>query len=287
MTDLEARRARRAIDAERDDRLWLGDVFGRMEPPEIKDWAQRLGKNVRTAYAYRHTAKACTPTVRQTIADSRVLVSYTILREGAHTGPAKIPHDEGYATLERLIEEAQASDVDHISVNDYRIALNLGPSVHDLSGPDGVARELQEYFDGLGMGPERDRQVKALAAQVREQAEAHRAVRAVLAAESATRRKRESENIRLGISEDPAVAEGRAFAKSLYVLTDLVKDVMRRYAALDPTSVVDERNAAAVTTTQATIEVFSCWLNGNIDQAATGTGRVPAQRRSRRTMVAA
>lgn len=52
MTDVEFETARRAVSEERDHRLWLGDVFGRIEHPEVRHWAKRLSKSVRTAREY-------------------------------------------------------------------------------------------------------------------------------------------------------------------------------------------------------------------------------------------
>lgn len=285
MTDVEFETARRAVGEERDHRLWLGDVFGRIEHPEVRHWAKRLSKSVRTAREYRHTARMCTPPVREMLASSSVLVSYTILREGAHADTSGIPRDESYQILKRLIAEAVEAGADHITVPDYRIALGLGPNVQDLFGPDGDDEEFREYLDEVGQGPERERLINVMTAQLRDRAQVDQAVRAALAEENATRRERRREEARLGLSASPVAADESAFAREVGAIGDQMKRVMRRYAHLKPTNLADERNEAVVTTAQATIEWFDKWLCGKCAPATTLAGSVPAQR-SRRPALA-
>lgn len=67
-----------------------------MEPAEFGYWARQWGRSLRSVREYRHTAKMCTPAVCKMLAGSRVLVSYTVLREGARKGPSGVPHDEEF-----------------------------------------------------------------------------------------------------------------------------------------------------------------------------------------------
>ncbi|MEV8548620.1 hypothetical protein AB0L04_02050 [Streptomyces glaucescens] len=77
----------------------------------------------RTARQCRHTARMCTPPVRQLVADSGVHVSYGVLREGARLASSGKPYDEGYSTLQAVIGEALQCDATRISAAQYQRAL--------------------------------------------------------------------------------------------------------------------------------------------------------------------
>lgn len=277
VTDLEATKSRRVIDGERDGKLFLGDLVGRMEPEEFGYWARQWGKSLRSVREYRHTAKMCTPAMRKMLAGSRVLVSYTVLREGARKGPSGVPHDEDYRVLERLLGEARESGLGNINLIDYRNALDLGPSVEDLIDDSG--QDLKDALDQVGHGPERQRLINAIEAKFREQAQARKAMSEVLAAERATRRERARENERLGLGMDPEAAMESACVKELVAIGDLAAAALKRYAHLQPSQFTDELNTRAITKAQITLETVIGWLNGT-KQATPSGGRVPVQRRT-------
>ncbi|CAM5384776.1 hypothetical protein [Streptomyces viridochromogenes] len=66
-------------------------------------YGDEISLNPRRARQYRHTARMCTPPVRQLVADSGVHVSYSVLREGARLASSGRPYDVGSSTLRAVI----------------------------------------------------------------------------------------------------------------------------------------------------------------------------------------
>jgi hypothetical protein len=85
-TDQDVREGRRLMDDGRENRLVIGDKLLSVTvsgPDGVFDrYCDEISLNPRTARKYRHTARMCTPSVRQLVADSGVHVSYSALREG-------------------------------------------------------------------------------------------------------------------------------------------------------------------------------------------------------------
>ena len=50
----------------------LGDLVGRMEHAEFGYWARQWGKSLPSVREYRHTAKMCTPAVRNCVRENRI-----------------------------------------------------------------------------------------------------------------------------------------------------------------------------------------------------------------------
>lgn len=287
MTALEFKKARRITVDQRDGSLWLGDLFGRLTPAEMREDAKRLGKSLRSAQEYKQTARMCTPPVRERLAATRVHVSYTILRTGARADKFKVPHDESYRILLGLIEEAERSGHDFVDPAGYLIAIGLGPRVEDLFGPDGADDEFRVFLAETAPGPARDRLYRSLAAQQSERAVLHRAVAQVVQDEKAARRKLQEEQGRRGPCPDPARLEETEFARGVCAIAKSVHSLNQRFGHLAPTALRDERNQSAVDFAQAKIGVFVAWLAGTLETGAESEAAIPAQRGQRRTPVAA
>ncbi|GAA1927452.1 hypothetical protein GCM10009716_39340 [Streptomyces sodiiphilus] len=91
-----------------ENRLVIGDKLLTVTTPGGPDsvfdrYCDKISLNPKTARQYRHTARMCTPPVRQLVADSGVHVSYSALREGARLAPSGKPYDEGFSTLRLLL----------------------------------------------------------------------------------------------------------------------------------------------------------------------------------------
>ena len=275
------------ITDERDGKLWLGDVFGRMQGAEMRDEANRLGKSLRSAQEYAQTARMCTPPVRERICAGRVLVSYTVLRVGARANRLKIPHDESFRTLLRMIEEAEASGGAQIAPTVYESAIGLGPRLDDLFGPDGSDDGFLAFLEETAPGPDREQLFRDLAAQQREKAEMDRAIAQVLAGQKAAERARREQDERLGLGPDRALAEEMAFAKAVCAIDRGIKALVNRYGHLRPLGLADERSRNAVALAQARIAVFDGWLAGSTEQVHASAADIPAQLGTRHAAAAA
>ncbi|MEU5437230.1 hypothetical protein AB0G73_28160 [Streptomyces sp. NPDC020719] len=110
-TDQDVREGRRLMDSGRENRLVIGDKLLSVTVPgqdgDFDRYCDEISLNPRTAREYRHTARMCTPPVRQFVAASGVHVSYSALREGARLAPSGKPYDEGYSMLRSLLKEAR------------------------------------------------------------------------------------------------------------------------------------------------------------------------------------
>lgn len=261
-TDLELHEGRRLVAAARDARLELGDLFGRLEGElATGTLAERLGISARTAQAYRHTARMCTPPVRELIAGSDVLVCYTVLREGAHLGPSGVPRDESYRELRDMMEQTHATGGDHISIRVYQRKLGVGPELGEMLKANGGQGGLGHYLSQLRKGPERDQLIGMLIAEAKDNAEVRQAVREAMAEQRAAAREHRREN---GLLEgpDPRNATELAFSREVLRVADQAERVMDRFLELDPTDLLDEMHSAAVTKALATLEVIAAWLRG-------------------------
>ncbi|MBR7828145.1 hypothetical protein KDK95_17645 [Actinospica sp. MGRD01-02] len=288
MTELEFTRALRDAAGERDSRLWLGDVFGRMPSAEMREDAHRLGKSLRSAQEYAHTSRMCTPPVRERISASPVLVSYTVLRIGARANRLKVPYDESYHTLLRMIEEAEASGVAQITPTAYQMAIGLGPRLEDLFGPDGSEEGFLAHLEETAPGPDREQFFSYLAAQQRENAERDRAIADVVSAKRAKQREwREREEGRLGLAPDRAVAEETAFARAVCAIDESIRALNARFGHLISADLEDERNRTAVTLAHASIAMFAKRLGARIAPNAEPAVLIPAQHDGRLDEVAA
>lgn len=175
-TDQDVREGRRLMDDGRENRLVIGDkllsVTASGQDSAFDQYCDEISLNPRTARQYRHTARMCTPPVRQLVADSGVHVSYSALREGACLALSGKPNNEGYSTLRTLLEEAREAGAGRISVPQYRRALGMGPALQDLLDPTSDM-SVAEYLGALPPA-ERDKVLRDL---VEEDAKVHDAIK--------------------------------------------------------------------------------------------------------------
>jgi hypothetical protein len=258
ITDPIRRSGRSLVSAGRDVKLHLGDLFGQVQDKnDFEELARDLCLSRRTVNEYRHTARICTPPVRELIADSGVLVCYSVLREGAHAGPSGVPHDESFRTLCRLISEAPARGSDRISVPHYQREIGIGPSPRQLAAAGDSRGGITAYLDQFTQGREREEAMKWVKDRQRAEDEQRlkdrRAISSAFAAQSAQRRERERENKLFGLS-DPQAAREFAFTKRLVEIGDKASKLMSDFAGMDLARLSDERNATAVTMAIADIE---------------------------------
>ncbi|MGW1659195.1 hypothetical protein [Streptomyces atratus] len=87
-TDQDVREGRRLMNEGCENGLVIGDKLLTVTAPGGPDsafdqYCDEISLNPKTARQYRHTARMCTPPVRQLLAVSGVHVSYSALREGA------------------------------------------------------------------------------------------------------------------------------------------------------------------------------------------------------------
>jgi len=284
-TDLELHEGRRLVAVARDARLELGDLFGRLRGElATGTYAERLGISARTAQAYRHTARMCTPPIRELIADSGVLVCYTVLREGAHLGPSGVPRDESYRELRAMMEQTRATGGDHISIRVYQRKLGVGPDLGEMLKQGGGQGGIGQYLSQMHKGPERDQLIGMLIAEARDNAEVRQAVREAMAEQRAAARKRQRVCTQYD-GADPRNAQEFAFSREVLRMADQAERVMDRFLELDPTDLLDEMHSAAVTKALATLEVIAAWLRG--DGQAGPDKTVPKPRTTRRVPVTA
>ncbi|WP_327357940.1 hypothetical protein [Streptomyces sp. NBC_01304] len=261
-TDQDVREGRRLMNEGCQNRLGIGDkLLGVTAPggPEgtLDQYCDEISLSPRTARDYRHTARMCTPPVRQVVADSGVHVSYSALREGARLAPSGKPYDEGYNTLRSMLQEASEAGTDRISAASYRRALGLGPTLQDLSDPASTMNVAQY----LGSLPplERDKVLRELV----EEDDAFRdAVKRVM--DDKRRRDREGRIDRDG--DKPS--KSQALARELVRLSDQITALMHRYP---PSTVLDFTDAQTAACMQAlgTAEVLVKWIGVRVKDDAT------------------
>ncbi|MFE3475733.1 hypothetical protein ACFXOI_29635 [Streptomyces bacillaris] len=270
-TEQDVHEGRRLMDDGRENRLVIGDkllsvtVMG--GNGDFDQYCDEISLNPRTARQYRHTARMCTPPVRQFVADSGVHVSYSVLREGARLASSGKPYDEGYSKLRAVIGEALQSGATRISVAQYQQALGTGPALQDLLDPS-VDTSIADYLRALAPD-ERD---KALQALVEEDDEVHEAMKRVMDAKR--RRDRETRGPECGGGRPD---KAQALARDLVRLRDQATAFMNRY----PPSSLDftEEQRAACEEALGTMEVLTTWIRVRVGDrtAAASRERVEAR----------
>lgn len=261
-TDQDVRDGRRLMDDGRENRLVIGDkllsVTALGQDGAFDRYCDEISLNSRTARQYRHTARMCTPPVRQLVADSGVHVCYSVLREGARLAPSGEPHDEGYSTLRSLLAEAREAGAGRISVLQYRRALGMSPDLQDLLDP-GSGTSVAEYLGALPPA-ERDKVLRDL---VEENAKVHDAIKRAMD----EKRRRDREN------RDPDCPGGKpdkahALARDLVRLSDQATAFMNRYPPSAAVSFTSEQRAAC-TEVLGTLEVLATWIKVRIGGGPT------------------
>ncbi|MFI1285191.1 hypothetical protein ACH4U5_31290 [Streptomyces sp. NPDC020858] len=206
-TDQDVRDGRRLMNDGRDNRLVIGDKLLSVAPPGRDDafdrFCDEISLNPRTARQYQHTARMCTPPVRQDVADSGVHVSYSALREGARLAPSGKPYDEGYRTLRTLLAEARESGAGRVSVTQYKRALGIGPGLQDLLDPS-AETSVADYLRALSEGDPAQRD-KVLRELVEEDDAFRNAVKAAMD----DKRRRDREGRIEGPGQRPTKAQAR------------------------------------------------------------------------------
>ncbi|MFC9140907.1 hypothetical protein ACFTWM_03070 [Streptomyces bacillaris] len=266
-TDQDVRDGRRLMNDGRENRLVIGDkllsVTTSGQDSVLDQYCDEISLSPRTAREYRHTARICTPPVRQLVAGSGVHVCYSVLREGARLAPSGKPYDEGYGTLRTLLEEAREKGAGRISVAQYRRALGVGPALQDLLDPAGDM-SVAQY---LGTLPplERDKVLRELV----EEDDAFRdAVKRAM--DDKRRRDREGRINRGG--ERPSKAQ--ALARDLVRMSDQITALMHRYPPSTALDFTQEQTSACVEAL-GTVEVLATWIRFRVEgDAAVGREQV-------------
>ncbi|MEU9631586.1 hypothetical protein AB0D89_32995 [Streptomyces luteogriseus] len=262
-TEQDVREGRRLMGDGRENRLVIGDkllsVTALGSDGDLDRYCDEISLSPRTARQYRHTARMCTPPVRQFVAGSGVHVSYSVLREGARLASSGKPYDEGYSTLRAMIEEARQSGATRISVAQYQRALGAGPALQDLLDPSGD----MSVADYLGVLPPHERD-KVLRELVEENDEVHDAMKRVM--DEKRRRDRETRGPGCGGGRPD---KAQALARDLVRLRDQATAFMNRYP---PSSALDftEEQRAACEEALGTLEVLTTWIRVRVgDRTAT------------------
>jgi hypothetical protein len=252
-TDQDVREGRRLMDDGRENRLVIGDkllsVTASGQDSAFDQYCDEISLNPRTARQYRHTARMCTPPVRQLVADSGVHVSYSVLREGARLAPSGKPYDEGYSKLRSLLEEAREAGAGRIGVPQYRRALGMGPALQDLLDPTSDM-SVAEY---LGVLPPAERD-KVLRDLVEEDAKVHDAIKRAM--DEKRRRDRENRGPECGGGKPD---KAHALARDLVRLRDQATAFMNRYPPSAAVAFTDEQRAACEEAL-GTLEVLATWI---------------------------
>ncbi|WP_030590974.1 hypothetical protein [Streptomyces globisporus] len=271
-TEQDVHEGRRLMDDGRENRLVIGDkllsVTARGGDRDFDRYCDEISLNPRTARQYRHTARMCTPPVRQFVADSSVHVSYSVLREGARLASSGKPYDEGYSTLRAVIAQALQSGATRISVAQYQRALGTGPALQDLLDPSNDT-SVADYLRALPPH-ERDKVLRDL---VEENDEVHDAMKRVM--DDKRRRDRETRGPECGGGRPD---KAQALARDLVRLRDQATAFMNRYP---PSSALDftEEQRAACEEALGTMEVLTTWIRVRVGyrSAATQCERVEAR----------
>ncbi|MBV9022701.1 MAG: hypothetical protein JO362_02570 [Streptomycetaceae bacterium] len=275
-TDQDVREGRQLMDDGRQNRLVIGDkllsVSALGQDGDFERYCEEISLSPRTARQYRHTARMCTPPVRQLVAGSGVHVSYSVLREGARLAPSGKPYDEGYSTLRSLLNQARESEAGRVSVAQYQRALGTGPSVHDLLGPSG-GTSLAEFLGCLDPA-ERDKVLREL---LEENDAIYNSAKRVM--DDKRRRDREGRTeCPGGEKPDKAHALAHALARDLVRLRDQVTALMNRYPPSATMDFSDEQRAACKEAL-GTLEVLAMWIKVRVggQPAAASRDRVQAR----------
>ncbi|KUL69409.1 MULTISPECIES: hypothetical protein [unclassified Streptomyces] len=271
-TDQDVREGRRLMDDGRENRLVIGDkllsVTASGHDSAFDRYCDEISLNPRTARQYRHTARMCTPPVRQLVAGSGVHVSYSALREGARLAPSGKPYDEGYSTLRLLLEDARAAGAGRVSVTQYRRALGMGPALQDLLNP-ASDMSVAEYLSALPPA-ERDKVLRDL---VEEDVKVHDAIKRAM--DDKRRRDRENRGPECGGGKPD---KAHALARDLVRLRDQATAFMNRYPPSAAVAFTGEQRAACAEVL-GTLEVLATWIKVRIGGhgAAADADRVKAR----------
>ncbi|MFE5957021.1 hypothetical protein [Streptomyces rubiginosohelvolus] len=253
-TDQDVREGRRLMNEGCENRLVIGDKLLAVTAPGGQDsafdqYCDEIGLSAKTARQYRHTARMCTPPVRQLVADSGVHVSYSALREGARLAPSGKPYDEDYSTLRTLLREACEAGTGRISAPQYRRALGIGPVLQDLLDPSNNT-SLADYLASLPP-QERDQALRDL---VEKKAEVHDALKRVM--DEKRRRDRETRGPECGGGKPDKAA---VVARDLVRLSDQGAAFMSRYPPSASLAFTNEQRAACKEVL-GTLDVLATWI---------------------------
>ncbi|MGW7283024.1 hypothetical protein ACWGIV_33110 [Streptomyces sp. NPDC054844] len=257
------REGRRLMNEGCENRLVIGDKLLTVTAPGGPDsafdqYCDEISLNPKTARQYRHTARMCTPPVRQVVADSGVHVSYSALREGARLAPSGKPYDEDYRTLRSLLKEASEAGASRVSVPQYRRALGISPALQDLLDP-GSDMSVSDYLGALPPA-ERDKVLRDL---VEDDAKVHDAIKRVM--DEKRRRDRETRGPECG-GDKPDKAH--ALARDLVRMRDQATAFMNRYPPSAGVVFTGEQRAAC-TEALGTLEVLATWIRVRIASQTT------------------
>ncbi|KUM75876.1 hypothetical protein [Streptomyces griseorubiginosus] len=267
-TDQDVREGRRLMNEGCENRLVIGDKLLSVTPsgPDgaFDQYCDEIGLSPRTGREYRHTARMCTPPVRQLVADSCVHVSYSALREGARLAPSGKPYDQDYNTLRSLLQEAGGAGVGRISAPQYRRALGIGPGLQDLLDP-ASDMSVAQYLGSLPP-VERDK-------VLRELVEEDDAFRDAVKRAMDDKRRRDREG-RTGRGTDKP-SRGQALARDLVRLSDQITALMHRYP---PSAVLDftQEETTACVEALGTVEVLAMWIGVRVKKVGTPAAREQA-----------
>ncbi|MER5632639.1 hypothetical protein [Streptomyces nitrosporeus] len=268
-TDQDVREGRQLMNEGCENRLVIGDKLLTVTAPGGPDsafdqYCDEIGLSPKTARQYRHTARMCTPPVRQLVADSGIHVSYSALREGARLAPSGKPYDEDYGTLRSLLHQASEGGAGRVSVTQYRRALGVEPALRDLLDPYSNTT-LADYLDSLPP-QERDQALRDL---VEKKVKVHDALKRVM--DEKRRRDRETRGPECGggWSDKAAVV-----ARDLVRLSDQGAAFMSRYPPSASLAFTNEQKAACKEAL-GTLDVLATWIRVRVldDQPATADNR--------------
>ncbi|MEV0444808.1 hypothetical protein AB0I84_04595 [Streptomyces spectabilis] len=270
-TEQDVHEGRRLMDDGRQNRLVIGDkllsVTAQGSDRDCERYCDAISLHPNTGRTYRHTARICTPPVRQLVADSGVHVSYSVLREGARLAPSGKPYDESYKRLRAMLTEAREAGAGRILLAQYQQALGTGPALQDLLDP-AQETSLSQYLGTLLPDNPAER-AKLLKDLVEEQADFCEGVKQAMD----DKRRRDREN-RIDCPGDKP-SKGQALARDAVRMRDQAVAFMNRYPRA--VAFTDDQRAACEEAL-GTLEVLAMFLKlrlGNEAAAASGQRAEP------------
>ncbi|WP_424533590.1 hypothetical protein ACOZ38_24970 [Sphaerisporangium viridialbum] len=146
-TEHDVHECRRLMIGCRANQLAVGDILaaGWAEGADaLGEFCEQVGLSVSTAREWRATAAAVSPALRERLNNSGVIVSYSLLREGARLRGGQAL-DPGYVKLLRLIDDAKAAGIDRVNHATYQTVLGTAPPLAAVTDP--VSRETAGIID--------------------------------------------------------------------------------------------------------------------------------------------
>lgn len=274
-TDHEVVEGRQQMAVRRRSQLKVGDILAAewADTEALGEYCAKIGLSVSTAREWRATASAVSADLRALLEDGPVMVSYSVLREGARTRSGA-PADPGYVKLRRMIAEAEQAGRDRVTWAAYRTVLDTAPTLTAVMNPaKRTDRDLLDFQSELQHDPDRELLFRALAAKEAQLKTAAAEVAEAKRAMAAGSRK----------PADP----GERFTADLAVIWKQAEACKKRYRK-PGTVVLDQRQAVRCSEIIGSLRVVLGWAEQTITDAVPAAAAPKSRtRRAARTLVSA